>query len=183
MTLSYLAGGITAVMLLLFLLGSRFVPAKLPAGQLALCVGGCWALLCLGGHWALAIPAGCMAAFAAAAFLAQAPTGKALLFTTLFGALYAAAFAVGLVPGLDGVNGQLVRLNVLYLLVVLAAMLGRRWQSARLPMAQLLPVWLVGVLLSGLCLWQREALGIPMVQFFALLWQVYCGMAVVNPFK
>lgn len=182
-TLSYLAGGITAVMLLLFLLGSRFVPAKLPAGQLALCVGGCWALLCLGGHWALAIPAGCMAAFAAAAFLAQASTGKALLFAALFGALYAAAFAVGLVPGLDGANGQLVRLNVLYCLVVLAAMLGRRWQSARLPMAQLLPVWLVGVLLSGLCLWQSDALGIPMVQFFALLWQVYCGMALWPVYK
>lgn len=178
-----LAGGATGVMLLLFLLESRFTTGKLPKGPLALCIGGCWVLLCLGGHWAIVLPAGCMAAFAAAVFLGQAPNGKALAFAALFGALYAAAFVIGCFPGLEGANAQLVRLSVLYLFVVLVAMLGPRWRTALTPMVQLLPPWLVGVLLTLLCMWQRKAPGIPMLQFFAILWQVYCGAALWPVYK
>ena len=176
------------MILLLFLVGSRFAPGKLSTGQLAVCVGGCMAMLCLGGHWALVIPTGCMAAFAAAYFLGQAPIDKALAFMALFSALYAAAYGAvqafrAIIPGVDAVNLQLVRLNVLYVLVVMASMLGHRWRSALPPMAQILPIWLVSVLLCGLCLWQRDAMGIPMLQFFSLLWQVYCGVSLWPVYK
>lgn len=181
---SYVIGGTTGVLLLLFLLSSRFTPAKLPLGQQIVCLGGCWALLCLSGHWALLIPAGCMAAGAMAYFLGQAPIGRTLGFTALFGTLYAAAYGISqafaaLFPGLDAVNLQLVRLTALYTIAAVAALLSPRWQNSLLPMWQVVPVWLIATLLCALCIWKQGAIGIPMLHFFALVWLVYCGISLL----
>lgn len=182
---SYLISGAAGVLLLLFLLVSRFAPVKLSSGQQVVCISGCFALLCLSEHWALLIPAGCMAAFATASFLAQAPTGRAIGFTVLFGALYAAAYGItqvfaALFPGLDGVTLQLIRLTSLYTITAVAVLFSPRWRTALLPMAQIVPVWLVSALLCGLCIWKCGAIGSPMLQFFALLWLVYCGLSLMS---
>lgn len=181
---SFLIGGIVAVMLLHFLLQSRFAPAELPMGQRILCFGGCFALLCLVGHWALLIPAGCMAAFAIAHFIGQASIGKTIGFTVLFGVLYTTAHGIAqifasLFPGLDAVNLQLVRLTALYALVVLAVLFSTRWRSALLPMTQIVPTWLVAALLCGLCVWKCDTIGIPMLQFFTLVWLAHCTISLL----
>lgn len=182
---SYLIGGIVAVMLLHFLLRSRFAPTELPMGQRIVCFGGCLAMLSLGGHWALLIPAGCMAAFAMAHFAGQASIGKTIGFAVLFGLLYAAAYGIAqiltsLFTGLDAVNLQLIRLTALYALVALAVLFSSRWRNVLLPMWQIVPVWLVAALLCALCIWKRETIGIPMLQFFGLLWLMYCGISLLN---
>ena len=181
---SYVIGGIPGVLLLYFLLRSRFTAADLPPGQQIVCFGGCLALLCVGGSWALLISAGCMAAWAMAYFVGQASIGKAVGFTVLFGILYAAAYGVAQIfaeifPGLDVVNLQLIRMSALYALVALAALFSRRWRNSLLPMMQILPIWLISALLCALCIWNRDAIGIPMLQFFALLWQIYCGILLL----
>ena len=182
---SFLIGGIVSTFLLHFLLQSRFALAELPIGQRILCFVGCLALLSLGGHWALLIPAGCMAAFAMAYFIGQASIGKTVGVTALFGVLYAAAYGIAqiltsLFHRLDAVNLQLIRLTALYALVVLAVLFSARWRNALLPMVQTLPVWLISALLCGLCIWKCDTIGIPMLQFFALLWLVYCGASLLS---
>lgn len=181
----YLIGGIVGVFLLHFLLQSRFATAELPTGQRILCIGGCFVLLCISDHWALLILAGCMAAFAMAHFIGQASIVKTIGFTVLFGVLYAAAYGIAQIfaeffPGLDAVNLQLIRLTVLYALVVLAVLLSARWRNALLPMTQIVPTWLVAALLCGLCVWKCDTIGIPMLQFFALLWLAYCGISLLS---
>lgn len=181
---SFLIGGIVAVLLLYFLLQSRFAPTDLPQGERILCFGGCMVLLCLGGHWALLIPAGCMAAFAMAHFAGQASVGKTIGFTVLFGLLHAAAYGIAqifatLFPGLDAVNLQLVRLSTLYALVVLAVLFSTRWRNSLQPMWQVIPVWLIATVLCALCIWKRGAIGVPMLQFFSLLWLAYCGVSLL----
>lgn len=185
---SFLMGGIVAVMLLHFLLRSRFTPAELPTGQRIVCFGGCFVLLCIGDHWALLIIAGCMAAFAMAYFIGQASIGKTVGFTALIGVLYAAAYGIAqvfasLLPGLDAVNLQLVRLTALYALVALAVLFSAQWRNALLPMWQIVPVWLVAALLCALCIWKCETIGIPMLQFFALLWLMYCSISLLSVCK
>lgn len=185
---SFLIGDIVAVMLLHFLLQSRFAPTELPTGQRIICFGGCLALLCLSGHWALLIPAGCVAAFAMAYFIGQASIGKTVGFTVLFGVLYAAAYGIAqilvtLFPGLDAVNLQLVRLTALYALVASAVLFSTRWRNALLPMWQIVPIWLVAALLCGLCIWKRDAIGIPMLQFFSFLWLMYCSISLMSVCK
>ena len=182
---SYLIGGILGLLLLYFLLQSRFTLTELPTGQRILCFFGCVALLSLGGHWALLIPSGCMAAFAMAYFVGQASISKTVGFTVLFGVLYAAAYGiaqvfVALFPGLDTVNLQLVRLTALYTLVALAVLFSARWRNVLLPMVQTLPVWLIAALLCGLCIWKQDAIGMPILQFFGLLWLVYCGIWLLS---
>ena len=182
---SYLIGGILGLLLLYFLLQSRFTLTELPTGQRILCFFGCVALLSLGGHWALLIPSGCMAAFAMAYFVGQASISKTVGFTVLFGVLYAAAYGIAqvfasLFPGLDAVNAQLVRLTALYALVALAVLFSARWRNVLLPMVQTLPVWLIAALLCGLCIWKQDAIGMPMLQFFGLLWLAYCGISLLS---
>lgn len=182
---SYLIGGILGLLLLYFLLQSRFTLTELPTGQRILCFFGCVALLSLGGHWAPLIPSGCMAAFAMAYFVGQASISKTVGFTVLFGVLYAAAYGiaqvfVALFPGLDTVNLQLVRLTALYTLVALAVLFSARWRNVLLPMVQTLPVWLIAALLCGLCIWKQDAIGMPILQFFGLLWLVYCGIWLLS---
>ena len=185
---SYLISGIVGVLLLHFLLQSRFAPAELPTGQQIVCFGGCFVLLCIGDHWALLILAGCMAAFAMAYFIGQASIGKTIGFTVLFGVLYTTAYGIAqvfasLFPGLEAVNAQLFRLTALYALVVLAVLFSTRWRNALLPMVQTLPVWLISLLLCGLCIWKRDAIGIPMLQFFSLLWLMYCSISLLSVCK
>lgn len=185
---SFLIGGIVAVMLLHFLLQSRFEPINLPTGQRILCFIGCLALLSFGGHWALLIPAGCMAAFAMAHFVGQASIRKAIGFTILFGALYAAAYGIAqlltvLFPELDAVTLQISRLCVLYAIVALAVLFSARWKNALLPMIQIVPIWLISLLLCALCIWKQSAIGMPILQFFALLWPVYCGISLLSVSK
>lgn len=182
---SYLIGGILGLLLLYFLLQSRFTLTELPTGQRILCFFGCVALLSLGGHWALLIPSGCMAAFAMAYFVGQASVSKTVGFTVLFGVLYAAAYGiaqvfVALFPGLDTVNLQFVRLTALYALVVLAVLFSARWRNVLLPMWQIVPVWLIAALLCGLCIWKQDAIGMPILQFFGLLWLAYCGISLLS---
>ena len=185
---SHVIGGAVSVLLLLFLFGSRFTPAKLPIGQQILCIGGCLALLCLNGHWALLMIAGCMAAIAMVYFLGQVSVIKSLCFAALFGVLYAAAYGIcriiaAIFPDLDGATIQMVRLTALYAFAVVAALFSARWQGARLPMVQLLPIWLVAGLLCGLCVWKRSTMGLPMLQFFSLLWLLYCGVSLWPVYK
>lgn len=181
---SYVVSGIAAVLLLYFLLQSRLAPVELPTEQRIVCFGGCMVLLCLGSHWALLIPAGCMAAFAMAHFVGQTSIGKAIGFTALFGVLHAAAYGIAqlfaaLFIGLDAVNLQLIRLTALYAIVAVAVLFSRRWQNALLPMWQTIPVWLVATVLCALCVWKRGAIGVPMLQFFSLLWLVYCSVSLL----
>lgn len=181
---SYVVSGIVAVLLLYFLLQSRFAPAELPQGQRIVCFGGCMVLLCLGGHWALLIPAGCMAAFAMAHFAGQASIGKTIGFTVLFGLLHAAAYGIAqifatLLAGLEAVSLQLIRLTALYAIVAVAVLFSQRWRNALLPMWQAVPIWLISALLCALCVWKQGAIGIPMLQFFSLLWLAYCGASLL----
>lgn len=182
---SFVIGGVAGVMLLHFLLQSRFTPTELPTGQRIVCFGSCMILLSIGGHWALLIPAGCMAAGAMAYFISQAPMGKAIGFTVLFGMLHATAYGIAQIfaavfSGLATVNLQLIRLTALYALVALAVLFSTRWRNALPPMVQIVPVWLIAALLCSLCIWKRGAIGTPMLQFFALLWLVYCGVSLLN---
>ena len=185
---SYLIGGILGLLLLYFLLQSRFTLTELPTGQRILCFFGCVALLSLGGHWALLIPSGCMAAFAMAYFVGQASISKTVGFTVLFGVLYAAAYGIAQIltspfSGLDAVNLQLIRLTALYALVVLAVLFSARWRNVLLPMVQTLPVWLIAALLCGLCIWKCGTIGIPMLQFFSFLWLMYCSISLMSVCK
>ena len=181
---SFLIGGIVGVLLLYFLLQSRFSLAELPTGQRIVCFGGCVVLLSFSNHWALLIPAGCMAAFAMAYFIGQTSIGKTVGFTALFGVLYAAAYGIAQIltsifPGLDAINLQLLRLTALYAIVAVSVLFSARWRNALLPMVQIVPIWLISVLLCGLCIWKRSVTGIPILQFFALLWLLYCGIALM----
>ena len=185
---SFLIGGIVGTFLLYFLLQSRFALAELPMGQRIVCFGGCFVLLCIGDHWVLLFLAGCMAAFAMAYFIGQASIGKTIGFTVLFGVLYTTAYGIAqvfasLFPGLDAVNLQLVRLTALYALVVLAVLFSTRWRNALLPVVQIVPIWLISVLLCGLCIWNCGTIGIPMLQFFSLLWLMYCSISLMSVCK
>lgn len=178
-------GGIVGTVLLYFLMDGFLTAQTLPKSQRIVCLGGCFAMLCVGHHWALLMSAGCMAAGAMAYFIAQASLGKTLGFTALFGILYAAAYGVArlfaaVFPGLEAVNLQLVRWNALYALALFAVLFCPRWHKARRPLAQLVPIWAVASLLCGFCIWKRKAIGIPMVQFFGLLWLVYCGISLLT---
>lgn len=180
---SYLIGGAVGVLLLLFLLVSRFTPTKPPLSQQILCIGGCWVLLCLSSHWALLIPAGCMAAGAVAYFFGNASLPKAFSFSVLFGALYAAAYGIAqifsnLFPGIDPVNMQLIQSTALFALVSVAVLCSRLWKKALLPMVKLLPIWLVGGLMCSLCVWSSGRMGVSILQFLSLLWQLYGGISL-----
>lgn len=185
---SYLISGAVGVLLLLFLLGSRFTPTKPPLSQQILCIGGCWALLCLSSHWALLIPAGCMAAGAVAYFWGNASLPKAFSFSVLFGALYAAGYGIAqilsnLFPNVDAVNIQLIRLTVLFAVVIVAVLCSRLWKKALLPIVQLLPIWIIGALMCSLCVWSSGRMGVSILQFFSLLWQLYCGISLWTVYR
>lgn len=178
---SCLVGGAVGACLLLFLFHSRFEPMPLPRSQKVFCLLGCGALLCLGFHWALLIPAACMAAFAMAFFLAEAPVGRSLAFSALFGFLYICACVsarlIGLLcPEIAPVCTHLVRLTALQFFVVIAAFFSRSWRNSLQPMIQFLPNWLLCILLCALCIQKDGTLGAPILQFFALLWQPYSAL-------
>ena len=179
---SQLIRGSASLLLLYFLLCSCYVPEKLPKGQQILCFGGCCALLCLGGHWAIQLTAAVMAAVAMVHFIGQTKPMETALFTALFTALYAAAWLCGSWLA-DAVNGVLLHLTVLYLLVLCAATLGKRWRTVAVKLLPLVPPLLALALLCGVCIYQAQRTGIAMVQFFAGLWSLYSAVMLLPTTK
>lgn len=171
-----ICGG-SCLLLLYGLLCSRTVPAKLPRGEQAVCLGGCFVLLCLGGHWAVSLTAAAMAAVAAACFLGRARPLDAGLFAALFTALFAAARFCGQFFADDAANSALLELTVLNALILCAAALGRRWRTAAVKLLPLIPPWLAQALLCAICIRQSDHPGIAMLQAFALLWSLYCAVS------
>ena len=179
---SQLIRGSASLLLLYFLLCSRYVPEKLPKCQQILCFSGCCALLCLGGHWAIQLTAAVMAAVAMVHFMGQTKPMETALFTALFTALYAAAWLCGSWLA-DAVNGVLLHLTVLYLLVLCAATLGKRWRTVAVKLLPLVPPLLALALLCGVCIYQAQRTGIAMVQFFAGLWSLYSAVMLLPTTK
>lgn len=179
---SQLIRGGGSVLMLYFLLQSCFLPEKLPRGQQILCFGGCWVLLSLSGHWAIRLTAALMAAVAMAHFLGQAKPVATALFAALFTALYAAAwlFAQWLA---DGANIALLQLTALYILVLCAAALGKRWRTVARKLLPLVPPLLAQALLCGICIHQAQRTGIAIVQFFTCLWSLYSAVMLLPTAK
>lgn len=180
---SQLIRGCAGTLVLYFLLRNRFVPEKLPRSQQILCFGGCCALLCLGGHWAIHLTAAAMAAVAMAYFLGQAKPLPAALFAALFTSLYAMAWLCRQWLAADAVNGVLLQLTVLYVLVLCAAALGKRWRAAAAKLLPLVPPCFVQALLCGVCIHQAQRQGIAIVQLFACLWSVYSAVMLLPTAK
>lgn len=174
--------------LCLLLMRSYFaVPWPMPGKAIAAIVGS-WAILCIVGvfwdhpflHTALAV----LLAGLLCWYIGRSDAAKAALFGAGFGLLRltaygAAVFLHTVIPGLGEEIFLLIEATVFHALITLAAAFSKQWRLASAPMLQLLPIWLVEVVLCEEIIRNRSYESVSVLIFFAFAWMLYAGVMLV----
>lgn len=177
------------VLLCLFLIRSRLpVPWPLPKKAVA-ALAGSWLFLSAAGICIPVSPVQAVPAAIAAGFLhwylGQTPPQKALLFGLAFGLLRLTASAAPLLlfdlsPSATASASILLEATALYALTIGAAALSDRWRPVPAPMLQLIPNWLVAVLLCEEVIRYRSFDGVVVLEVLALLWLFCAGILLLQ---
>lgn len=174
--------------LCLLLMRSYFaVPWPMPGKAIAV-IAGSWAILCIVGvfwdhpflHTALAV----LLAGLLCWYIGRSDAAKAALFGAGFGLLRltaygAAVFLHTVIPGLGEEIFLLIEATVFHALITLAAAFSKQWRLASAPMLQLLPIWLVEVVLCEEIIRNRSYESVSVLIFFAFAWMLYAGVMLV----
>lgn len=166
------------LILLYFLLSSRFeLPKKLNWKQLASWIG-CWLLLWLDFHWLVQAGTAVGVAVFLSWYVGCAVLSDAFSFGLMFGILRFVALVLTFgvdqsVPGLSAVSEQVLDATFLFALVAGTSVVRTRWANAPLPVLRLVPVWLVSLILCGEIIRHRNWVDISLLEVFACLWQFY----------
>lgn len=174
--------------LCLLLMRSYFaVPWPMPGKAIAAIVGS-WAILCIVGvfwdhpflHTALDV----LLAGLLCWYIGRSDAAKAALFGAGFGLLRltaygAAVFLHTVIPGLGEEIFLLIEATVFHALITLAAAFSKQWRLASAPMLQLLPIWLVEVVLCEEIIRNRSYESVSVLIFFAFAWMLYAGVMLV----
>lgn len=169
----------------LFLIRSRIDLSWPLSGKAVATLIGSWLFLCVLGICIPVTPAQAVSATMAAGFLywclGRSSIPKALLFGFAFGLLRLISSAAPLLlsnpsPGVTASSAVLLELAALYALTVGAAALSDRWRPILAPLLQLIPSWLVAVLLCEEVIRNRSYDSVIVLEILAFLWLLYAGI-------
>lgn len=170
----------TTIMLILlyFLLSSRFeLPKQLNWKQLASWIG-CWFLLWLDFHWIVQTGAGLCTAVFLAWYIGYAALSDAFSFGLLFGLLRLISFALTFgadqkITGLSAVSEEILDATLLFALVAVASIIRTKWTDTPLPVLWLVPVWLISLIFCSEIIRHRNRADITLLEVLVCLWQLY----------
>ena len=177
--------------LCLLLMRSYFaVPWPMPGKAIAAIVGS-WAILCIVGvfwdHPFLHTAIASLLVGLLCWYIGRTDAAKAALFGAGFGLLHLMASGVAVlfqsvVPGLGAEHATLIGGTVFYAIIAFAAASSKQWRLVSARMLQLLPIWLVEVVLCEAVIRNRGYAGVSVLIFFAFAWMLYAGvmLAVVG---
>ncbi len=173
----------TTVMLLVFLMQSRFTMSKTAVWKQALCYLGCCAFLLLEFHWVIPVAVSALSAVFLSGQLGNAHPVDALRFGLLVGLLQLAASGIPFLllhffPEINEMNTLLVRHIAFYALTVCAVFLTPDWHAVSFPLLSLIPIWLVSLLLWAESIRAKEYAGIEIIEFLHCLWIIYSGICL-----
>jgi len=169
----------------LFLIRSRIDLSWPLSGKAVAALIGSWLFLSVTGIRIPIIPEQAVSATMAAGFLywylGRSSIPKALLFGFAFGLLRLISSAAPLLlsnlsPSVTASSAVLLELAALYSLTVGAAALSDRWRPVLTPLLQLIPSWLVAVLLCEEVIRNRSYDSVVILQCLAFLWILYAGI-------
>ena len=172
-------------LLCLFLIRSRIDLSWHLSGKAVGALPGSWLFLCVTGICIPIIPVQAVSATMAAGFLywclGQSFIPKALLFGFAFGLLRLSSSAAPLLlsnlsPSVTASSAVLLELAALYALTVGAAALSDRWRPVLAPLLQLVPSWLVAVLLCEEVIRNQSYDSVIVLEILAFLWLLYAGI-------
>lgn len=181
---SLFCAAITTV-LCLFLIRSRIDLSWPLSGKALAALAGSWLFLCVTGICIPIIPVQAISATIAAGVLywclGRSSIPKALLFGFAFGLLRLISSAAPLLlsnlsPSVTASSAVLLELVALYALTVGAAALSDRWRPVLVPLLQLVPGWLVAVLLCEEVIRNRSYDSVIVLEILAFLWLLYAGI-------
>ena len=172
----------------LLLMRSYFAVSWPLTGKAVTAMAGSWLSLCVAGVlWdhPLLLPA--LAALLAGLlcwYIGHSDAAKSALFGAAFGLLHltasgAAVFFQSAIPGLGTEHAILIEVTVFYGLATLAAASSKQWRLVSAPMLQLLPIWLVEVVLCEEIIRNRSYESVSVLIFFAFVWMLYAGVMLV----
>lgn len=172
----------------LLLMRSYFTVQWPLIGKAIAAMAGNWAILCivgvLGDHQFLHIALAALLAGLLCWYMGRFDAAKAVLFGAGFGLLRltaygAAVFIHTVFPGLCEEIFLLIETTVFYGLIALAAASSKQWRLVSAPMLQLLPIWLVEVVLCEEIIRNRSYESVSVLTFFAFAWMLYAGVMLV----
>lgn len=172
-------------LLCLFLIRSRIDLSWPLSGKAVAALAGSWLFLCVTGICFPIIPVQAISATIAAGFLywclGRSFIPKALLFGFAFGLLRLISSAAPLLlsnlsPSVTASSAVLLELAALYALIVGAAALSDRWRPVLAPLLQLVPSWLVAVLLCEEVIRNQSYDSVIVLEILAFLWLLYAGI-------
>lgn len=173
------------ILLCLFLIRSRIDLSWPLLGKAVAALAGSWLFLCVTGIRIPIIPVQAISATIAAGFLywclGRFSIPKALLFGFAFGLLRLISSAAPLLlsnlsPSVTASSAVLLELVALYALTVGAATLSDRWRPVLVPLLQLVPSWLVAVLLCEEVIRNQSYDSVIVLEILAFLWLLYAGI-------
>lgn len=172
----------------LLLMRSYFaVPWPLPGKAIA-AIAGSWLIQCISqvvwGHLLLQSALTSLMAGLLCWYIGRSDAAKAVLFGVAFGLLHlttsgAAVFFQSAIPGLGVEHAMLIGGTVFYAIIAFAAGSSKQWRLVSAPMLQLLPIWLVEVVLCEEIIRNRSYEGVSVLIFFAFAWMLYAGVMLV----
>ena len=181
---SLFCAAITTV-LCLFLIRSRIDLSWPLSGKAVAALAGSWLFLCVTGICIPIIPVQAVSATIAAGFLywclERSSIPKALLFGFAFGLLRLISSAAPLLlsnlsPSVTVSSAVLLELAALYALTVGVAALSDRWRPVLAPLLQLIPSWLVAILLCEEVIRNQSYDSVIVLEILAFLWLLYAGI-------
>lgn len=172
------------ILLCLFLMRSRIDLSWPLPGKAVVTLIGSWLFLCVTGICIPITPVQAVSAAIAAGFLywylRRSSIPKALLFGSVFGLLRLISSAAPLLlsnlsPSVTASSEVLLELATLYALTVGAA-LSDRWRPVLAPLLQLIPSWLVAILLCEEVIRNRSYDSVIVLEILTFLWFLYAGI-------
>ena len=173
------------ILLCLFLIRSRIDLSWPLSGKAVAALAGSWLFLsvlgiCIPVAPAQAVPVSIVAGFLYC-YLGRSSIPKALLFGFAFGLLRLISSAAPLLlsnlsSSVTASSAVLLELAALYALTVGVAALSDRWRPVLAPLLQLIPSWLVAVLLCEEVIRNCSYDSVIVLEILAFLWLLYAGI-------
>lgn len=152
-------------------------------------LAGCWAVLSAAVLLldSIAVPAAATALIVGVLCLFSRETGlkQTALLSIAFGIYRLAASGAALLLShyffnVCKVTILLADCLILYATVVFASLFSKRWARAPIPLLQLLPVWIISVMISAVTIRGYYSSDIVILQIISFVWLLYTGILLVH---